>query len=43
MRQYTDDQRMEKYLHLQIILHTNKFLCLELLRYNAHKMDALYI
>ncbi len=43
MRQYTDDQRMEKYLHLQITLHTNKCLCLELLRYNAHKMDALYI
>ncbi len=43
MRQYTDDQRMEKYLHLHITLHTNTFLCLELLRYNAHKKDALYI
>ncbi len=43
MRQYTDDQRMEKYLHLHITLHTITFLCLEVLRYNAHKMDALYI
>lgn len=35
MRQYTDDQRMEKYLHLHITLHTITFLCLEVLRYKA--------